>query len=105
MRWNNILIAVLGLALTRPVPADTLRCGSALIEVGMKMSEVLDRCGTPTARTTISEPVFARTPAGGTNQVGTSYKEVWTYDRPGKFPAELTFIDGALDTIDFEHSH
>lgn len=47
-RW--LLSLALALAAGQAVAADTLRCGSQLISVGDRTSEVLQKCGEPIAR-------------------------------------------------------
>jgi Protein of unknown function (DUF2845) len=98
------LLAALWLTQIPPAQAQILRCGSALIQVGMKADEVLTKCGAPSDKTTITEPVYARNPNGATFQTGVATKELWRYDRgSGQFPAVLTIVDGAVDSIEFEH--
>lgn len=82
--------------------ADTLRCGSKLIEVGVTKGEVLAKCGEPDYAEDIDEPVRARSANGGTYVVGTATRTIWTYKRrPGKFPAVLTFDGSVLKSIEF----
>ena len=47
-RW--LLSLALALAAGQAAAADTLRCGSQLISVGDRSSEVLQKCGQPVAR-------------------------------------------------------
>jgi len=42
--------AVLALAASPAVASDTLRCGSQLISLGDRTSEVLQKCGEPVSR-------------------------------------------------------
>lgn len=87
------------------VRADTLRCGSKLVEPGESAAAVLAQCGAPTSRELITEPVRARTPAGGTRVIGTTEKEIWRYERGSRrFPAILTFEEGVLKKLEFEKS-
>jgi hypothetical protein len=98
-------LAAVWLAQVSPVRADTLRCGSRLVEEGMRLTEVLERCGEPTWNTTFIEPIRARSLNGTVYEVSGSLKDVLRYDRgPGKFPANLIFIDGILESIEFEKS-
>jgi hypothetical protein len=87
------------------VRADTLRCGSKLVEPGESATAVLAQCGAPTSKKVITEPVRARTPAGGSRVIGTTEKEIWRYERGSrKFPAILTFEEGVLKKLEFEKS-
>ncbi|MEP7242963.1 MAG: DUF2845 domain-containing protein [Gammaproteobacteria bacterium] len=98
------LTGLMGIAAWTAAPAfaDTLRCGSSLVSTGMQMSYVLDKCGTPDDKQTISEPILGRNAIGGTYQAGTATREIWTYKRgQGKFPAVLTFEGGELKKLEF----
>ena len=86
------------------VPAaavDVLRCGNALVRAGMTAGEVTARCGEPSAKEVIPVPVQVRRPNGTVEVVGTTYTELWTYERgSGQFPAQLTFEEGSLKGIE-----
>ncbi len=83
--------------------ADTLRCGNVLIETGAVQAYVLEKCGEPTSRSEISEPILARRENGTTYQVGTTSEQVWFYKRgQGQFPAVLTFDGGVLKKLEFQ---
>jgi len=93
------------LALTRPAAADILRCGSSLIRVGDPLETVLKKCGEPTSRRTITEPVWVQGINGNVYQTGTTESQLWRYDRgPRKFPARLKIADGLVQSIEFEKS-
>jgi hypothetical protein len=97
-----VACAVVLLAQTQPAQANTLRCKGKLIAEGDTRSEVIAKCGEPDFVENISEPVRARHRDGGTYVVGTTNREIWTYQRaPGKFPAILTFDGSTLKTIEF----
>ena len=83
--------------------AETLRCGSSLIQEGATAGAVLEKCGEPGAKETFTEPVFVRRVDGTTYQSGTTSREVWRYKRgSGQFPAVLTFEMGVLKKLEFE---
>jgi hypothetical protein len=83
--------------------ADTLRCGSKLIQEGDPAGKVLERCGEPQNKQVITEPVRAATSLGGTQQVGTYTYEIWRFSRgAGKFPALLRIEGGVVKTIEYE---
>lgn len=85
--------------------ADTLRCGSSLIEVGSSEADVLAKCGQPTSKATITEPVWARAVNGNLYQSGTTQSQIWRYDRgPRQFPAILKITDGVLQSLEFDKS-
>ncbi len=83
--------------------ADTLRCGSKLIQQGDTAGKVLERCGEPTNKQVITEPVRAATALGGTMQTGTYTYEIWRYARGnGKFPALLRIEGGVVKRLEYE---
>ena len=72
----NAALWALMLAATIPaLAADTARCGSKVVSVGMTQAEILEHCGTPTAREVEEQPVRA-----GTIVTGTTTLERWTYE-------------------------
>lgn len=95
-----------GLILAFAIPAaqaDTFRCGSKLIMVGDTVGKVLERCGDPTNKQVITEPVRAATALGGTVQMGTYTYEIWRYGRGnGKFPALLRIEGGVVKKLEYE---
>jgi len=83
--------------------ADTLRCGSKLIQEGANQGYVMEYCGAPDSKQTFTEPVYVQRVDGTTYQSGETRRDVWRYKRgPGKFPAVLTFEMGVLKKIEFE---
>jgi hypothetical protein len=83
--------------------ADILRCGSALIESGDSAAHALEKCGEPTSKTTIDEPVWSRGVNGNVYQSGTTHSEIWRYNFGSrKFPAVLRVKDGIVESITFE---
>lgn len=87
----------------RPASADTLRCGSALIETGDDAGYVLEKCG---------EPNLMRGPKGAVSAPGawvyypaaTLRTDRWRYHRgTGKFPTVLIMgDDGRVAAIHLE---
>ena len=97
---NGVALAWLGLASTARAD-DTMRCGSALITVGMVAPQVTAKCGPPKDKSVTDVPQRIRRPNGTRAAVGTVRIERWTYDRGyGQFPASLTFEDGKLKSIE-----
>ncbi|MFO7277276.1 MAG: DUF2845 domain-containing protein [Pseudomonadota bacterium] len=102
MRVRTFLLAVALVCGAPYAHGETLRCGSVLIERGAMRAYVLAKCGEPTSRSEISEPVRARRANGTTYVIGTTTREVWHYERGyGKLPATLTFSEGVLKEIRF----
>ncbi|HEY7672685.1 MAG TPA: DUF2845 domain-containing protein [Gammaproteobacteria bacterium] len=84
----------------RGTEVDTWRCSSVVISRGDPDSKVLEKCGEPTARETVTEPIYARNASGGTRQIGAVERELWTYDRSNRIPVRLTFEEGKLVSIE-----
>ena len=88
----------LGAAMARA--DDSMRCGSALITVGMVGSQVAAKCGEPKDKQVTEVPQRVRRANGTSAVTGTLRVERWTYDRGyGQFPGLLTFEDGKLKSI------
>ena len=83
--------------------AGTLRCGSHLIQEGDDAFSVIDKCGEPTKRMTITAPMYASADGGGSYPTGViATTELWRYDRgSGSFPAIITIVDGFVQSIRF----
>jgi len=83
--------------------AGTLRCGSYLIEEGDDAFSVLAKCGEPTERTTITEPLYVASADGGFYPTGlVGYRQVWRYYRgPMSFPVIIKIDDGVVQSIHF----
>jgi hypothetical protein len=80
---------------------DVMRCGTAIVDVGMTAGQVVAKCGEPTSKEVETAPVKRRTASGGVTTTGTTSIERWTYDRGyGQFPALLTFEEGKLKSIE-----
>jgi len=94
--------AVIFSSLAWPAAAlDTLRCGNALITVGMVAPQVVAKCGPPSTKTAEDVPIRVRRANGLSGTVGVARIEHWVYDRGfGKFPAKLTFDEGKLKQIE-----
>lgn len=99
----RVAAVVLLMGLASAAHADTLRCGSKLIQVGANQGYVTQHCGEPDSKETFTEPVYVRRIDGTTFQSGTTSRDVWRYKRgQGQFPAVLTFEMGVLKKLEFE---
>jgi len=83
MRYSLVGCAVLGLIVAMPASAASMRCGSHIIQDGLRNApgkyEVLKKCGEPTQR----------------------LSDTWIYDKPGKSIRVLRFgPDGRLMRIE-----
>jgi hypothetical protein len=92
-----------GVAPIRLASAETLRCGSVLIEPGDDAMYVLEKCLEPASTLTIMQPPLA----GGVNsnvyQIGLAPQR-WRIAREwGRFRAVLAIgADGRVEDIEFE---
>jgi hypothetical protein len=93
-----LLLAVAG---AHGADVDTWRCSNTVISRNDPADKVLDRCGEPSARETVTEPVYARNANGGTRQIGVVERELWTYDRSNRIPVRLTFEEGKITRIEY----
>ena len=86
-----------------PASAETLRCGSALIEPGDDALYVLEKCGEPNLTAARAASAHARS-AGVPFPTAALRGNLWRYNRgPGKFPAVLTIgDDGRVALIQFD---
>jgi hypothetical protein len=84
--------------------AESLRCGSVLIQTGDDARYVLEKCGEPTAPTVIHMPVLARSSYGNIYETGITRSDRWLYRRsPGQFHVVLTIgADGRVAAIEFD---
>lgn len=85
----------------RPVGAETLRCGWALIQPGDDARYVLEQCGEPASEATGTDSTENRITV---YRIGTIRADRWLYHRgPGLFPAIVTIADdGRVADIQFE---
>ena len=100
----TLAFACAGLAPVNATLAETLRCGSVLIQTGDDARYVLEKCGEPISRTAILVPESARSIFVNVYQTGITRSDRWLYQRsPGQFHVVLTIgDDGRVSAIEFE---
>jgi hypothetical protein len=101
---TKLTLALAGTAFVvmAPAGAETLRCGSALIQPGDDARYVLEQCGEPLALALSSDPTLE---SGITvYHIGSMRADRWRYHRgPGLFPVIVTIgDDGRVADIRFE---
>jgi hypothetical protein len=105
MRHGTLVAALPLLVLAgsgaRGADVDSWRCSNVVISRGDPASKVLDRCGEPSARETVTEPVYARNANGSMRQIGEIERELWTFDRSNRIPVRLTFEEGKITRIEY----
>ena len=89
------LFLIVGLAAFDHANAQTARCGSKIVRIGMTADEVLQHCGPPTRKEVEEHDVRS-----GGRVVGVTYLNRWFYDRgfAGK-PKVLEFDQDKLIAI------
>lgn len=94
-RKKSLALLVMFVCASGIAVAETMRCGSKIISIGMTTAEVLKYCGKPT-----SEEVEEHDVRSGGRVIGKTQLNRWTYDRGsvGK-PKVLEFDQDELISI------
>jgi hypothetical protein len=80
-----------------PAFADTLRCGSKIVDTGMSMADVKKYCGQPSSTSVEEHDVRS-----GNRVVGTTQFHIWRYNRmSGQSTAVLEFDQDKLMSIKY----
>ena len=95
-RKKSLALLVLFVCTSGIAVADTMRCGSKIVSVGMTAAEVLKYCGEPTSREVEEHDVLS-----GGRVVGKTQLNRWIYNRGtiGK-PKVLEFDQDKLISIE-----
>jgi hypothetical protein len=105
MRQTIVAAALpLLLLLTAPVGAGEVpgwRCSSVIISRGDTRAEVLDKCGEPSGRETVTEPRYVRNANGSMRQMGVVTYEIFTYEGSHRIPVRLTFEEGKVSKLEY----
>jgi len=96
MKSKSVLAAAV-ILLSTTASAETLRCGSKIVDVGMSMAEVQKYCGNPSSKRIEEQDVRA-----GNRVVGTTELHIWRYNRSsGQNTAVLEFDMEKLMSITY----
>ena len=96
MKSKALLVAALILSAVT-ASAETLRCGSKIVDVGMSMAEVNKYCGNPSSKTVEEHDVRS-----GNRVVGKTQLHIWRYNRSsGQNAAILEFDQDRLMSIKY----
>lgn len=93
MGARSLIGLALALTASQALAADTLRCGSQLISVGDRSSEVLQKCGEPVSRDLLGYKRSA-------NKREEFQVEEWVYGPNGGMYQYLRFEGNRLVRID-----
>ena len=100
-RCPAALAVACALLIAQVASAETFRCGQWIASKDMSVAELLEKCGEPTTKSVRYEDIYARAAAGGTNRIGTSTIETWTYDRGSQsFAMVVTIVDGKIKSME-----
>jgi hypothetical protein len=95
------LTLAVAMLLAQPAYAETFRCGQWIASKDMSVAELLEKCGEPTTKSVRYEDIFAKSAGGGTNRIGVSTIETWTYDRGSQsFAMVVTIVDGKIKSME-----
>ena len=95
------LVCAAALLVAQPAAAETFRCGQWIASRDMSVAELLEKCGEPTTKSVRYEDIYAKAAAGGTNRIGVSTIETWTYDRGSQsFAMVVTIVDGKIKSME-----
>jgi hypothetical protein len=99
----TLALVCAGFARMQLAPAETLRCGSVLIEPGDDAMSVLEKCVEPTSTITIMQPPLVSGVNTNVYQIGLAPQR-WRIAREwGKFRAVVAIgADGRVEDIEFE---
>ena len=102
MRCAAVLAIYLVAATLTSAQAETVRCGSALIDESTTVEELLRKCGEPTSKRQQEQDVRVKS-GTGTRKVGTTIVEYWTYDRGTRAaPMIVTIVDGKVRSVELD---
>lgn len=94
------ILLLMGLSVS--AQAETLRCGTKIVEEGMYTDQVRERCGEPDQITTGRQPVWIRGRGGHSYSVSEIEVTYWIYNRGStQMKARLTFQGDTLQSITF----
>lgn len=85
------------LAMPLAATADSMRCGSKIVNETSRAAEILEKCGEPQQKDVRTEPIMAKNPAGYAYKVGEQVVERWRYQRSSRaLPMVVTVVDGKV---------
>ena len=81
--------------------ADSMRCGTYIVNESATVNELLSKCGEPQSRDVSKEEQFAVNPNGARYKTGGfTVRERWIYKpSPGKLPMAVSIVDGKITSL------
>ena len=81
--------------------AESMRCGSSIVNETTSVAELLAKCGEPLSKDVKAEDVYSRNPQGFTQKIGTRITERWIYQRSSQsLPMAVTIVDGKVTRLE-----
>ena len=91
----------IGLTFAGSATADSMRCGSSIVNETTSVAELLAKCGEPVSKDVKSEDIYSRNADGFTRKVGTKITERWIYQRSSQsLPMAVTIVDGKVTRLE-----
>lgn len=100
-RLVSTLLFSVALANSAVVQADSMRCGSRIVDESVTVAELLQKCGQPQERNIEKEDNYALNPNGARVKTGTqTVKERWIYQPSSRaLPMAVQIVDGKIMSI------
>jgi hypothetical protein len=83
------------------VAAESMRCGSSIVNETTSVADLLAKCGEPLSKEVKAEDVYARNSNGSNRKIGTTLTERWIYKRTAQsLPMAVTIVDGKVTRLE-----
>jgi hypothetical protein len=95
-------VMALGLLLfAGAAPAESMRCGSSIVNETTSVAELLAKCGEPLSKDVKAEDIYTRNADGFSRKIGTKITERWIYQRTNRsLPMAVTIVDGKVTRLE-----
>jgi hypothetical protein len=97
MKLLRVVSVLLAIAPSAGICDGYFRCGSWLVSSDTSITELLKKCGEPSAKKLSIQEVFGE----HGQKLGTTRVETWRYDRGSRAAAMIvTVVDGKIESIE-----
>lgn len=98
---RSLLIISAALLISGTATADSMRCGTYIVNESATIDELLKKCGEPQSRDVSKEEQFATNPNGARYKTGGfTVRERWIYKpSPGTLPMAVSIVDGKVTSL------
>src|SRR3712207_4949203 len=99
---TNIVALIAFSLISAGAHAESMRCGSSIVDETASVATLLEKCGEPQTRDVRTEDVYAPNVQGvGTRKIGTRTIERWIYQRSSNsLPMAVTIVDGKVTRLE-----